>query len=469
MSLLKTLNTQIGISNTQTNNFTIRTENSEFKISRGNADTPITNIINVDANDQVQFLTTLETQGAINIPTAALDSNDDTAANVEFVLNSTISSVVNYYSDPVVFNIVGTIGGTGSALVKDSSGNLYWAVTNYYNGSNYNQMSYIYKITPDGIRTQFASQATSGGHDTSLVFDSNGNLYWAIVNNYNGTTYSLTSYVYKITPGGTLTTFASQATTGARCASLVFDSSGNLYWAIANQYTGTGYSTTSYVYKITSGGTKTQFASQATSGAVGTSLAFDSSENLYWALTNNYNGTTNELTSYVYKITSGGTKTTFASQATSGGHGTHLVFDPTGDLYWALTQASTGATTDLLSYIFKITPEGTKTTFAQQGTTGCVNTHLLYDSDGNWFWALSNHRYSTNLAQHSHVYMIPSGGSSVFRLASSMSYGGYGTPLLLDDDGSIYWALCNRSTPYPSTTYTINSYLYKLNKLSTST
>jgi hypothetical protein len=163
--------------------------------------------------------------------------------------------------------------------------------------------SYVYKITPAGTLTTFASVATSGGTGTSLIFDSTGNLYWAVNNYYNGTTYNQTSYVFKITPAGTLTTFASQATIGAQGTSLVFDSTGNLYWAVSNNFNGTTWTLTSYVYKITPAGTKTTFASAATNGAFGTSLIFDSTGNLYWAVNNQYNNTTYNQTSYIYTMT----------------------------------------------------------------------------------------------------------------------------------------------------------------------
>lgn len=95
--------------------------------------------------------------------------------------------------------------------------------------------------------TEFASQATIGPFGTALAFDTSGNLYWAVSNYYNGTTYNLTSYIYKITPGGTKTTFASQSGFGTASSTLVFGGN-NLYWALMNYGESTSPCQNSYIY-----------------------------------------------------------------------------------------------------------------------------------------------------------------------------------------------------------------------------
>jgi hypothetical protein len=47
--------------------------------------------------------------------------------------------------------------------------------------------------------TTFASQATTGASGTSLAFDASGNLYWAQSYAHNGTTYSINSYLHVMT------------------------------------------------------------------------------------------------------------------------------------------------------------------------------------------------------------------------------------------------------------------------------
>jgi len=345
----------------------------------------------------------------------------------------------------------------GTALAFDSSGNLYWAVTPYYDGTTYSLTSYVYKITPNGMITTFASQATTGAVHTALQFDSSGNLYWSVILH----DVDVTSYVYKITSGGTKTTFASQVISGAApvATDLIFDSSGNLYWVITVSNNNTDWSTrTSYLYKITSGGTKTEFATHSGNGVRGTSLAFDTSGNLYWAVTNYYNGTTFNHTSYVYKITSGGTKTTFASEATSGSMGTALTFDSSGNLYWAITNRYNGTTYNLTSYVYKITPGGTKTSFASQATNGAHKTDLIFDSSGNLFWAMNNQYNGTTYNLTSYVYKITPGGTKTTFAYTPTSNSPTGK-LLIDSNDNLYWAVSNA---FNNVTSNLVSFLYKI-------
>ena len=390
-------------------------------------------------------------------------SANDTADNVVINfpnINAELTTSGSYYiTQAQVLQYVATNGGQGTDLIFDSNGNLYWAIINHYN-SSYNLTSYVYKITPSGSLSTFASVTTNGAIDTRLKFDNNGNLYWAIANRYNGP-YNLTSYVYKITPGGSLSTFASQATSGAYQTDLIFDNDDNLYWAITNYYNGSAWALTSYVYKITSNGTKTTFASVATTGAAGSSLVFDNTGNLYWAITNHYNGSTYNLTSYVYKITPSGSLTTVASVDTNGGFKTSLVLDNSGNLYWAITNSYNGSIYNFTSYVYKITSSGSLSTFASSATNGAHGTSLVFDSSGNLYWAVANHYSGSSYNTTSYVYKItPSGSMNIF---SSVSINGpAGTSLIFDNNGNLYWAIAQY---YTGSSYSTTSYVYTISKM----
>src|ERR1700730_3399628 len=95
----------------------------------------------------------------------------------------------------------------------------------------------IYKFTPDGTRSSFASGLNS---PIGLAFDSAGNLFVADAGS---------GQIYKFTPGGMRSTFASGLNSPA---GLAFDSAGNLFEADA----GSGH-----IYKFTPGGMRSTFAS----------------------------------------------------------------------------------------------------------------------------------------------------------------------------------------------------------------
>jgi len=194
----------------------------------------------------------------------------------------------------------------------------------------------IFKFTPAGTTSTFAS-GLNGPY--GLAFDGSSNLFEADFSS---------GAIFKFTPDGTESTFTSGLNTPI---GLAFDSSGNLF--VADQFSNT-------IFKFTPAGTKSTFAS-GLSGPVG--LAFDSSGNLFEA---DFSSGT------ILKFTPAGTKSTFAS-GLSGPVG--LAFDSSGNLFEADYNSAT---------IFKFTPAGTKSTFA----SGLNNpAGLAFDSSGNLFEA----------------------------------------------------------------------------------
>lgn len=116
----------------------------------------------------------------------------------------------------------------------------------------------VYKFTPNGARTLFASGLAN---PVGLTFDISGNLYVA---NFAGNT------IQKFTPNGLATQFAHAGLNGP--TGLAFDTLGNLYVANENGHN---------IDKITPGGILSQFA-RGLNGPTG--LAFDSVGNLYVAV-----------------------------------------------------------------------------------------------------------------------------------------------------------------------------------------
>lgn len=454
---LKTL--QVGTSPTSAENYHWTSDGAgSLSLNRGHAGTVEANILSVDSSNNVTVPGAITFNGSVSGVTP-LTSESTKAATTAYVTNKANSFY--YYKQITGAQSVATNGSRGTALAFDTAGNLYWAVTNEFNGTTRNVTAYVYKITPTGAMTTFASTLlTNGALETALAFDAAGNLYWAIVNGYTGSSYSTTSYVFKITAGGTLTTFASVATLAGAGTCLVFDTAGNLFWAVANNYNGTSYNQTSYVYKITPAGGLTTFASVATNGGLAVRLVFDSSGNLYWAVSNSYNGTTGNLTSYIYKITAGGTMTTFASVTTDDIFSADIKFDAAGNLYWAIANSDNSGAFKSISYVYKITPAGAMTTFASAATNDALGTRLVFDSAGNLYWAIANRYNGSIWNNQSYIYKITSAGSLSI-LAGVTSIGGFCTDLAFDTAGNLYWPVTNS---YDGATWNQTSYLHALYK-----
>jgi sugar lactone lactonase YvrE len=180
----------------------------------------------------------------------------------------------------------------------------------------------IFKFTPDGTKTVFASGLTQ---PNGIAFDRAGNLF---VSSRSGGT------ITKITLSATQTPVASGLNFPA---GLAFDASGTLYVAEFGA---------SQIVQITPAGTKSTYASNVVNPAC---LAFDHAGNLFVSEQGNAN--------IISKFGTGKTKTTFASNVDSP---SGLVFDSAGNLYVS-TYTALGGTT---GKILKFAPDGSRTTYA---------------------------------------------------------------------------------------------------------
>jgi uncharacterized repeat protein (TIGR03803 family) len=265
-----------------------------------------------------------------------------------------------------------------AGLVQATNGDLYGTtVSGGTSGTNTNGT--VFKITPGGTLTTLYSFCSStnctDGADpyAGLVQAANGNFYGTTY--YGGTNHRGT--VFKITQGGTLTTlysFCSQTNCTDRegpLAGLVQAANGDFYGT--TQYAGANGGGTAF--KITPGGTLTtlySFCSQTncTDGADPYAGLVQAANGDFYGTT--YSGGANGNYGTVFKITPGGTLTTlysFCSQTNcTDGAGPQAGLVQAADGDLYGTTVSGGTNTN--GTVFKITPTGTLTTLHSfNGTT----------------------------------------------------------------------------------------------------
>jgi DNA-binding beta-propeller fold protein YncE len=246
----------------------------------------------------------------------------------------------------------------GRNLAFDDKGNLF--VTDRDSES-------IFKFTPDGIKSTFASGDSAG----DVAFDSSGNLFV-----WGGNT------IFKFTPDGKRSTFAS----GLAIEDLALDRSGNLF--VTDHVSDS-------ILKFAADGKKSTFASGLSHSDYGVhKLAFDDKGNVF---------VTDRGSDSVLKFTSDGKRTTFASGLAP----KDLIFDDTGNLF-----VSVFVKEDSKHSILKFTPEGVKSTFAT-GLNDPVDT--AFDRTGNLF--------VTDNASDSILKFTPDGVKSTFATGINASHG----------------------------------------------
>jgi sugar lactone lactonase YvrE len=242
-------------------------------------------------------------------------AGDRTAAETLYAVGQALSTVYKISPNGTLSTFVSGHMDYPEGLAVDSKGDLF--VANFLGNT-------ITEFAPNGTSSTFAS-GLDGPAD--LVFDKNGDLYETDESSGN---------IYEFTPSGVRSTFASGLVAPL---ALAIDRDNNVY---------VGIGATNSILEITQGGAQSTFATGVTPYA----LAFDASGNLFESDGGPYD------TAHIYKFTSNGTRSTFASgQANMD----FLAFDSAGNLY--ASQYANG-------YIVKFTPMGAESDFASIGESG---------------------------------------------------------------------------------------------------
>lgn len=341
-------------------------------------------------------------------------------------------------------------------LILANDGNFYGTTEYGGTGGGYGS---VFKITPGGALTTIASfKNRNGAHPVA-----------ALVQNIDGNFYGTTSdgganvfgTVFTVTPAGVLNTLFSFANTnGANpFGALIVDSSGNMYGTtayggpyVAQDENGLGYGT---IFEITTNGTfTTLYAFTATGDGYYplTGLAQGSDGNLY--------GTTAETDTYgdpaydagtVFRITRGGNFTNLASFAYTNGTAPYggLVQGSDGNFY-GTTYLGGDANAGT---VFKMSPAGVLTLLSSFDNTNGANPYgsLVAAPDG-YFYGTTELGGTNNYGT---VFRVTPGGTLNYLL--SFAYFSSGADptaaLTLFPDGTFYGTTYTGGTPGGGTVF----------------
>jgi uncharacterized repeat protein (TIGR03803 family) len=307
----------------------------------------------------------------------------------------------------VNFNSADGANPFAAGLVQGTDGNLYGVTGG--GGANdtcVGGCGTVFKITPSGtLTTLYSFDGGDGASPVGLAQGADGAFYGttssggALNNECNGTTCGT---VFRITPSGTLTTLHSfDGTDGNEpLAGLVLGTDGNFYGTTYIGGLGGCEGGCGTVFKITPGGTLTSLYSFRKGDGYSpfTGLVQGTDGDLYG--TTLYGGTSDNCRHFtgcgtVFRITPGGTLMklyTFCSQSNcmdgqfpEG----ELIQGADGNVYGTTTGGGANDTCmDGCGTVFKITPSGTLTTLHSfDGTDGAVPlaAGLVLGTDGNYY------------------------------------------------------------------------------------
>ena len=295
----------------------------------------------------------------------------------------------------ILHSFAGTDGqDPEDGLIQARDGNFYGTTSI---GGSGGSGGTVFKITPGGTLTTLATFDGQGGPEfpeSGLIQARDGNFYGTT--DLGGTHFG-NGTVYRITPNGTVTTlysFSCSDSSGCRpVGGLVQGSDGNFYGTTSQGGSG---SNGGAVFKITSNGTVTTLYSFCSLNNCADGN--DSLASLIQASDGNFYGTTNgggaHSAGTVFKITPEGTLTTLYSFCVSGspcadGNGPEgsLVQGSDGNFYGS---TYLGGANNVGS-IFQVTPQGALTTLHSfnGGDGAAPYDGLVEATDGNFYGTTS--------------------------------------------------------------------------------
>ena len=182
-------------------------------------------------------------------------------------------------------------------------GTTYLAVANYWNdGKSRNIMSHIYRHSTTSGHFELMQEIPTIGAVDCEAFTLNGVVHLAVANYYDGSNYNLMSRIYRYsTVSGQFELMQEVPTSGA-CDWEAFTMDGVNYLAVANQLNTTNYNVDSRIYRYSLASDQFEVLQEiATSGAVNWE-AFAIDGTTYLAVANHQSGeTAQRVNSRIYR------------------------------------------------------------------------------------------------------------------------------------------------------------------------
>ena len=262
-------------------------------------------------------------------------------------------------------------------------GEHYLAVANYRDDTSHDTNSYIYKWNPSSLQFEYYQTiATHGAYDWEF-FEIDGSYYLMVANYRTGSAdYTINSVIYKWNPSTSqFESYQNISTIGA--ANLkVFQINGEYYLAIAHHYNGSTYNLTSKIYKWnTSTSQFEQYQDIATHGAADWEHFIIDNED-YLALANYREGTNNSTDSIIYKWNPSTTQFESYQIIPTIGAFDWEYFEINGEYYLGVANIADNSTYNVNSVIYKtLFPKQNETVYLNDGNATTLTEFTITSLD----------------------------------------------------------------------------------------
>lgn len=325
--------------------------------------------------------------------------------------------------------------------VRLSDGSYYGAVFGGFNGS-FDHGS-IYKLSPGGALTtfyQFQGVLPDEANPTVLIGGTDGNLYGATSPRAVG---DLNGMIFRLTPSGTFTPlYRFQDGKGTHATSLVHAADGNFYGTAAGDSSGGFFNhppemhNAGIFFRLTPAGVFTTlytFTGQA-DGSLPNALAQGADGNFYGSTLCGPESPANVFTGFgkVFKVTPAGAMTTLYSFAGANDGG-----NPTRVVRGGDGDVYGIATYPTINTVFKVTPAGVRSTvYSFEGNNGSGPSRLTSSTDGNVYGTTQN----GGIPQAGSIFRIDPAGQVTTYIFDGASTGGHPSQLFEGEEHNLYGA-----------------------------
>ncbi|MEA3353318.1 MAG: right-handed parallel beta-helix repeat-containing protein [Campylobacterota bacterium] len=308
------------------------------------------------------------------------------------------SNIYVYNGSTSLFEVNQTLPTSGARDFEsfELNGEHYLAVANYFNGTDHNISSNIYRFNPSTLQFEVNQTIDTNGSISIESFDMNNEKYLAVANNYNGTDYNISSNIYKYN-GSSFEHFQSIDTN----ASVDFESfnlDGETYLAVANNsYGGTDYTVDSHIYKFN--GSSFNLWQTIPTSCAHKWKSFSIFGEDYLAVANCYDNSIHNIDSVIYKY-NGSIFTPFQNIATNSAYDIES-FTINNTPYLAVANYFDDSTTNISSKIYKAEnfklnltnidlSENNITNITVQSQEGNITFDNILDADNNLSYLIAN-------------------------------------------------------------------------------
>jgi 6-phosphogluconolactonase (cycloisomerase 2 family) len=273
--------------------------------------------------------------------------------------------------------------------------------------STYNVKSRIYRLSTASGRFELVQEVDTSGAVDWEAFTLNGTAYLAVANRYDGSSYNVKSRIYR--PHSTISDlfelWQEIDTSGAQDWE-VFTLEGAAYLALANYYDGSSFNVKSCIYRFSALSDQFEVVQEVDTSGATSWEAFALDGATYLAVANMNDGSTINLKSRIYRHSAMSDRFELVQEVDTSGARDWEAFTLDGATYLALANQYDGSTFNVKSRIYRYSAMSDQFELVQEVDTSGAHDWEAFTLDGATYLAVANYHDGITSKVKSRIYRL---------------------------------------------------------------